>query len=252
MIIQKTEHQIELIRIACRIVGDTLSLMKSKVCVGITTKELDTIAHDFIVSKGATPSFLNFDGFPASICTSVNEVVVHGIPNNYALKEGDIIGIDIGACYKGYHGDAARTFCVGQVSKSIQNLVEVTKQCFYNGVEGLRAGDRVGKISSRVEALAKQHHYGIVKELVGHGVGANLHEDPQIPNYGHLDSGEYLPVSSVIAVEPMINLGRSDIRMLDDDWTIITADRKPSAHYENTILIKNDGIELLTLMEEER
>ena len=251
MIKSKSEKEIELIRKACKIVADTLTLMKNSVKVGITTKELDKIAYDFIISQGAFPSFLNYEGFPASICASVNETVVHGIPSNYALKEGDIIGIDVGACYKGFHGDAARTFCIGKVNDKTKKLVKETRESFYKGIEGLVPGDRIGKISNRVERHARSFGYGIVRELVGHGVGKDLHEDPQIPNYGSENSGEIIPPNCTLAVEPMINLGTEKIYLLNDDWTIITRDRKPSAHYENTILITENGVEILTLMEGE-
>ncbi len=246
-----SDEEIELMRKAGSIVGDTLTLMRDTVRVGITTKELDDIAREFIISQGATPSFLNYDGFPASICTSVNSVVVHGIPNNYALQEGDIIGIDVGVCYKGYHGDAARTFIIGEASAKVKKLVEETKRCFYKGIEGLKPGDRIGKISNAVQENALKHNYGIVKELVGHGVGRRLHEDPNIPNYGSKESGPVIMENCTLAVEPMINLGTSHIRLLNDGWTVVTADGKPSAHYENTILVTKDGVEILTLMKGE-
>ncbi len=251
MIIQKNEEQIKNIRIACQIVAQTHTELKKHIKVGITTKELDKIAYDFIISKGATPSCLGYEGYPASICTSVNQVVVHGIPGDYKLKEGDIIGIDLCACYKGFHGDAARTHLVGNVTENKRKLVEVTRECFFKAINGLKAGDRVGKISNAVEVHAKKHDYGIVKELVGHGVGIELHEDPQIPNYGTRDSGELIPVNAVLAIEPMINMGKSAVRLLNDDWTVVTMDGRPSAHYENTVLVKEDGVEILTLMEEE-
>ena len=251
MIEQKTEKQIALMRKAGSIVGKTLTLMRDSVRVGITTRELDKIAFDFIVSQGAIPSFLNYDGFPATICASVNSVVVHGIPNDYALKDGDIIGIDVGACYKGYHGDAARTFMVGNVNEKTKQLVRETKRCFFKGIEGLKPGDRVGKISNAIEMHAKKFGYGIVRELVGHGVGQILHDDPQIPNYGSANSGEFLPVNCTLAIEPMINLGKAKIFLKNDDWTVVTADGKPSAHYENTILLTKDGVEILTLMDGE-
>ena len=251
MIKVKSEHEIEMMRKACKIVADTLTLVGKSIKVGITTKELDDIAYKFIISQGAYPSFLNYDGFPASICASVNEAVVHGIPNDYALQDGDIVGIDIGACYKGFHGDAARTFCVGNVNENVKKLVKETRESFYKGIDGLKPGDRVGTISNRIEKHIKQFGYGIVRELVGHGVGKNLHEDPQIPNYGSSNSGEVIPPNCTLAIEPMINLGTRQIYLLSDNWTVITRDRKPSAHYENTILVTNDGVEILTLQEGE-
>jgi len=251
MIKGRTQKEIDLMRKAGKIVGDTLLLMKKSVRIGITTKELDKIAYDFIISQGAFPSFLNYNGFPATICASVNEAVVHGIPDNYALKDGDIISIDVGACYKGFHGDAARTFCVGNVNQKVKQLVRETRESFYQGIEGLKPGDRIGKISNRVEKHAKSFGYGIVRELVGHGVGRELHEDPQIPNYGSENSGDIIPPNCTLAVEPMINLGTHKILLLSDDWTIITRDRQPSAHYENTILVTDNGVEILTLMDGE-
>lgn len=248
MTISRSSHEIEMMRKAGTIVGDLLELMKKSVKVGITTKELDEIAYNFIVSQGAYPSFLNYDGFPASICTSVNETVVHGIPSDYALKDGDIIGIDVGVCYKGFHGDACRTFCVGNVSEKTKQLVRATRESFYKGIEGLKPGDKIGKIGHNVEHYIKGFGYGIVRELVGHGIGRELHEDPQIPNYGSENSGDVIAENTTIAVEPMINMGSRQIRLLNDDWTIITRDRLPSAHYENTVLVTNEGVEILTLM----
>ena len=246
-----SEEEILLMKKACSIVGNTLTLLRDSIKVGITTLELDDIAREFIISQGATPSFLNYDGFPASICASVNSVVVHGIPSSYALQDGDIIGIDVGACYKGYHGDAARTFIVGQPSNKICKLVEETKRCFFKGIEGLKPGDRIGKISNAIQENALKHNYGIVKELVGHGIGRHLHEDPNIPNYGSKDSGPEIVENCTLAIEPMINLGTSHIKLLSDGWTVVTSDGKPSAHYENTVLVTKNGVEILTLMKGE-
>jgi methionyl aminopeptidase len=229
-----------------------LLIVGKNIKIGITTKELDKLAYDYIISKDAYPTCLGFEGYPASICASVNEVVVHGIPNDYALKDGDIISIDLVVCYKGFNGDATRTFLVGNVEQRIKNLVEITKQCFFAGIKNLKAGDKVGQISHNVETLAKKHHYGIVRELVGHGIGREMHEDPEVPNYGSETYGPYLPLNSTIAIEPMITLGSSRITVDKDGWTVRTADGKPAAHYENTILIKSDGVEILTLTDEER
>lgn len=252
MINQKTEEQLKNIRIACQIVAETHAEIKKHIKPGITTLELDKIAYDFIISKGGYPSCLGYEGYPNSICASVNQVVVHGIPNDYKLKEGDIIGIDLCVCYKGFHGDAARTHFVGNVSESKRKLVEVTRECFFEAIKDLKAGDRVGKISNAVESHAKKHGYGIVRELVGHGVGLAMHEDPQIPNYGSKESGPLIPSNSVLAIEPMINMGKAAVRLLADDWTVVTMDGRPSAHYENTVIVTNDGVEILTLMEEEK
>lgn len=252
MITQKTEEQIKNIRIACSILAETHAEIKKNIKPGVTTLELDKIAYDFILSKGAYPSCLGYEGYPNSICASVNQVVVHGIPNNYTLKEGDIIGIDLCVCYKGCHGDAARTYFVGNVSEGKKKLVEVTRECFFEGIKDLKAGDRVGKISNAVETHAKKHGYGIVRELVGHGVGLAMHEDPQIPNYGNKESGPMIPVGAVLAIEPMINMGKAAVRLMPDGWTVVTMDGRPSAHYENTVLVTENGVEILTLMEEEK
>jgi len=246
MINIRSEREIELLRIAGSIVGETHRFLESYIKPGITTNELDKLAHDFIISKGATPSFKGFDGFPASICTSINEEVVHGIPSNRKLKNGDIISIDIGACYKGYHGDSAWTYPVGTVSQEKHYLMEHTKEALMQGLSVIKAGVRIGDIGDAIETYAKQHKLGVVKELVGHGVGTSLHEMPDVPNYGRKGTGPLLKAGMVIAVEPMLNLGSPDIYILDNDWTIITADDQPSAHYEHTIVVKEDGYEILT------
>ena len=246
MISIKTSREIELMRIAGEIVGETHKYLIPYIKPGITTKELDELAYNFIISKHATPSFKGYDGYPGSICTSVNEEVVHGIPGNRKLKEGDIISIDIGACYKGYHGDSAWTYKVGDVSKDKEHLMEHTEKALFIGLNQIKEGARIGDIGNAIENYAKEHKLGVVKELVGHGVGANLHEMPDVPNYGKANTGPILKEGMVIAVEPMLNLGTSNIYILDDDWTIITADNKPSAHFEHTVLVTKDGFEILT------
>jgi len=242
----KTEEEIKLLRIAGSIVGDTHNYLKPFIKEGITTKELDKLAHDYIISRGATCSFLNYGGFPASICASINEEVVHGIPSNRKLKNGDIISIDIGACYKGYHGDSAWSYAVGEVSSEVKYLMEHTEKALFEGLSVIKPGNYVGDIGYAVENYAKKHNLGVVKELVGHGVGSHLHEEPDVPNYGKPKTGALLKEGMVIAVEPMLNLGTANIYMLDDDWTIITADDKPSAHYEHTVVVTKDGYEILT------
>lgn len=242
----KDLEEIELLRIAGSIVGETHNYLKPFIKEGITTKELDKLAHDFILSKGATCSFLNYNGYPASICTSINNEVVHGIPSNRKLKNGDIISIDIGACYKGYHGDSAWSYAVGDVSDDIKYLMEHTEKALFEGLKEVKAGNYIGDIGYAVEKYAKEHKLGVVKELVGHGVGSHLHELPDVPNYGKPKKGELLKEGMVIAVEPMLNLGTANIYILDDDWTIITADNKPSAHFEHTVLVTKDGYEILT------
>lgn len=247
MIKLKTSEEIELLRIAGAITRDTLELVKQHIKPDITTKELDKLAYDFIVSKGARPSFKNYNGFPATICASINEEIVHGIPGNRKLKEGDIISIDVGACYKGYHGDACRTFLVGKVDPKVKKLVKVTEESFFEGIKGLKAGAFVGDISHRVQNYVEKHGYSIVRELVGHGVGSKLHEEPDVPNFGRAGSGPRLNANAVIAIEPMVNMGERYVRFMPDGWTCVTADGLPAAHYENTILITENGVEILTL-----
>ncbi|MEG2321902.1 MAG: type I methionyl aminopeptidase [Bacilli bacterium] len=242
----KDELEISLLRIAGLIVGDTHNYLKPYIKPGITTKELDKLAYDYIISRNATPSFLNYEGFPATLCTSINEQVVHGIPSNRKLKNGDIISIDIGACYKGYHGDSAWTYEVGTVSDEKKYLMEHTEKSLFKGLEQVKAGNRIGDIGNAIATYAHQFHLGVVKELVGHGVGLCLHEKPDVPNYGNPNTGLLLKEGMVIAVEPMLNAGMAKIYILDDDWTIITADNKPSAHYEHTVLVTKDGYEILT------
>lgn len=246
MISIKSDYEISLMKKAGNIVYRTHQYLKPYIKPGITTKELDKLAHDFIIKEGATPSFLNYEGFPASICTSINEEVVHGIPSNRKLKSGDIIGIDIGACYKGYHGDSAWSYGVGEVSDSIKYLLEHTEAALYAGLEQAKPGNRIGDISNAIEEYAKSYNLGIVRELVGHGVGSNLHEDPDVPNYGKAGTGPILKEGMTIAVEPMLNLGTPKIYILDDDWTIVTRDDKPSAHFEHSIVITKDGYQILT------
>ncbi len=246
MISIKSPREIELLEKAGLIVGQTHNYLKPFIKPGITTKELDKLAYDFIISQNATPSFLNYNGFPASICTSVNEQVVHGIPSDYKLKNGDIISIDIGACYKGYHGDSAWTYAVGDISEKKQYLLEHTEKALFAGLNVIKNGVRVGDIGASISAYAHKHHLGVVKELVGHGVGIKLHEEPDVPNYGKENTGPILKTGMVIAVEPMLNYGTANIFILDDDWTIVTADNKPSAHYEHTVVVLDDGYKILT------
>lgn len=242
----KSNEEIELLKIAGQIVGDTHNYLKQFIKPGITTKELDKLAYDYIISRDATPSFLNYEGYHASICTSVNEEVVHGIPSDRVLQEGDIISIDIGACYKGYHGDSAWSYPVGNISEEKKYLLEHTEKSLYEGLSVIKPGMKIGDIGYAIEQYALKHKLGVVKELVGHGVGKHLHESPDVPNYGKKNTGMTLRKDMVIAVEPMLNLGTADIYILDDDWTIITADDKPSAHFEHTIVVTKDGYEILT------
>ena len=246
MITIKSEREIELLREAGRLTYLTHKEVEKYIKPGITTKELDKIAEKFILSKGCTPSFKNYNGFPASICTSVNDEVVHGIPSNRKLKEGDIISVDIGVCYKGYHGDSAWTYPVGKISEEKQYLLEHTEKSLFEGLKEVKPGNKLGDICSAIGSYASKHNLGIVREIVGHGVGTNIHEDPEIPNYGTPNTGPVLKEGMVFAIEPMLNLGGDDVVMLDDDWTIVTEDYSPSAHFEHTIVVTSTGYEILT------
>ncbi len=245
----KSESQHELMRAAGALTGETLAYLGTLVRPGISTKVLDEAAEEFIRSHGAIPSFLNYEGFPASICASVNEQIVHGIPNKKTiLKDGDIISIDCGAKIDGFHGDAARTFLVGEVDPDIVKLVEVTKECFFKGLEQAKVGNHIADISRAIEAHANAYGYGVVRELVGHGIGSDMHEAPEVPNYFNIRMGRGAKLVSgmAIAIEPMINLGVRHVDFLPDGWTCVTRDRRPSAHYENTIFITENGPEILT------
>lgn len=246
--ISKTENEIVLMRKACEITKNALEYAKSCIKPGLSTYELDKLVEKYIIDNDAVPTFKGYGGFPGSICASVNEVVVHGIPSkNIILKEGDIISIDVGACYKGYTGDAARTFPVGEISPEKQQLIKVTEECFFEGIKHLAVGERIGKLSNAIQRHAEKHGYGVVRELVGHGVGKHLHEEPNIPNYGYVNQGAIVVNNACLAIEPMINMGTRHIYLLDDDWTVVTADGLPSAHYENTVLVTENGVEILTL-----
>ena len=246
MINIKSDHEIELLRIAGSIVYQTHQYLKPFIKEGITTKELDTLAEDFIRSKGATPSCKGYHGFPATLCTSINDEVVHGIPSGRKLKNGDIITLDICACYKGYHGDSAWTYTVGEVSDDVKHLMKGTHEALFAGLEQVKPGNRIGDISNAVETVAKKYHLGVVRELCGHGVGHDLHEDPDIPNFGKAGKGPLIKEGMVFAVEPMLNLGDKDVCRLDDGWTIVTYDESYSAHFEHTVLVTKDGYEILT------
>lgn len=247
----KTDSEIEKMQIAGRIVEDVLLLMQDMIRPGVKTMELNRAAEALIRSKNAVPSFLHYQGFPYSICVSVNEQVVHGFPEERTLVSGDIVSVDVGAQYDGFHGDAARTFAVGEISEEAEQLINVTRECFFKGLAFAREGYRVGDISAAIEAHALAHGYGVVRELVGHGVGHQLHEPPDVPNYGKAGHGPRLLKGMTIAVEPMINQGGREVYVLDNGWTVVTRDGKYSAHYENTIAITDDAPILLTLTQEE-
>lgn len=245
---QLTESEIVLMRKAGALTRDALNYAQTLIKPGISTLELDNLIKKFIINSGGSPSFLGYEGFPGSICASVNEMVVHGIPSNkIILKEGDIISVDVGVIYKGYNGDAARTFPVGKISPEKAKLIEVTKQCFFEGIAHLQVGKRLGQVSHAIQKYAESHGYSVVRELVGHGIGKQMHMSPNIPNYGKETDGPIVPENVCLAIEPMINMGRKEIAMLEDGWGIVTRDHKPSAHYENTVLVTKNGVEILTL-----
>ena len=247
MITIKSDSEIELMREAGKILRDTLNMLKEHVKVGVTTKELDKLAHDYIISRGAKPSFLGYGGFPGSICASVNEQVVHGIPSNRKLVSGDIIGIDCGVIYKGWQSDAARTFAVGEISEKHKKLIQVTEQSFFEAMKVIREGARLGDIGAAVQNLAESNGFSVVRDLVGHGIGKDMHEDPQVPNYGKAGKGLRLKRNMTLAIEPRINDGTYEVSSLYDVWTVVTDDDGYSAHYENTVLITEDGYEILSL-----
>lgn len=247
MIHVKSEKEIDLMREPCKIVRDTLEFVQSKIQAGMSTKEIDELVERYIRSAGAYPSCLGYGGFPASACVSVNEMVVHGIPDDRILKEGDIVSVDLCAYKNGYHGDACRTFCIGEVSKEVKKLVEVTEECFFKAIEGLRAGTPLYDIGYRVQKHAESHGYGVIRSYTGHGIGKEMHEDPSVPNYGKLGTGTRLRAGTVICVEPMIAMGDWRVALLDDGWGAVTVDGKPAAHYENTLVVREDGVEILTL-----
>ena len=246
--IAKCDDDIIGMRKAGKITGLTLKMIANEIKPGISTLYLDKLINSFIIEQGAKPSFLHYNGFPASACISVNETVVHGIPSdNIVLKEGDIVSVDVGACFNGYHGDAARTFPVGKISNEKQKLIDVTKQCFFEGINALKIGERLGLLMNAIQSYAEKNGFSVVRELVGHGIGKHLHENPNVPNYGLKNEGIIVPKNIFLAVEPMINLGRREIYIEDDGWTIKTRDGKPSAHYENTIFVSENGVEILTI-----
>ncbi|MDC0765036.1 type I methionyl aminopeptidase [Brevibacillus sp. AG] len=246
MIILKSKAELEVMREAGRIVALTHQELAKAIKPGVTTKQLDEIAETFIRSMGAIPSFKGYGGFPGSICASVNEELVHGIPGKRALQEGDIISIDIGAQFQGYHGDSAWTYPVGKISTENQKLLRVTEESLYKGLEKAVPGGRLSDISHAIQVHAEAADFTLVREYVGHGIGQNLHEDPQVPNFGPPDRGPRLKPGMVLAIEPMVNAGERYVRTLEDNWTVVTVDRKTCAHFEHTIAITEDGYEIFT------
>ena len=240
--------ELVLVKKACELTRDALNYCEKQIVPGITTKQLDNLVEKYIIDSGGYPASKGYEGFPASICTSVNDMVVHGIPSdNVVLQEGDIISIDIVVRYKGYHGDAARTFPVGKVSEDKLRLIEVTKQCFFEGIKNLKVGHRLGELSHAIQEYAEKNGYSVVRELVGHGIGKSMHEPPNVPNYGKVTDGPLVTDNAVIAVEPMINMGKKEVWLIEDGWGVVTRDGKCSAHYENTVHITKDGIEIWTM-----
>ncbi|MPM34599.1 Methionine aminopeptidase 1 [bioreactor metagenome] len=248
-IILKTDEEIELMRQSNRLVGMTLGELSKHIRPGVTTLQLDKIAEEFIRDHGAIPTFLGYGGFPNSICTSVNEKVVHGIPNNQPLQEGDILSVDCGTTKQGYCGDSAYTFCVGEVREEIKQLLNVTKEALYKGIEQACHDKRVGDIGFTIQTYCESHGYSVVRELVGHGIGRDMHEAPEVPNYGRRGTGPLLKNGMCIAIEPMINMGSKNVVFENDGWTVRTKDRKPSAHFEHTVAIRNGKADILSTFE---
>ncbi|MDR3597873.1 type I methionyl aminopeptidase [Clostridium sp.] len=248
MIIIKNHDEIAIMRKAGRIVAETLLLLEKEVRPGITTANLDKMAEEFITKHGAKPSFKGLYGFPSSLCISVNEQVIHGFPGVYVLKDGDIVSIDCGAFFDGFHGDAARTFPVGNISVEAQNLIDITKGSFFQGIKFAEKGNKLTDISHEIQSYVEAAGFSVVRDFVGHGIGRKVHEDPNVPNFGKSGKGPKLLEGMVLAIEPMVNIGTYKVKTLKDGWTVVTADSSLSAHYENTVAILSDGPEILTLI----
>ena len=249
MIVIKNEQELVCMRQACKITAAARALAGEMVKPGVSTKQIDKAVREFIVAQGAKPSFLNYHGFPASTCISVNNTVIHGIPGGYTLKEGDIVSVDVGAFYQGFHGDCAATFPCGQISADAQKLIDVTKQSFFEGIRFATQGHRVSDISHAIQTYVESNGFSVVRSFVGHGVGRQLHEEPEVPNFGRAGHGPRLLRGMTLAIEPMVNAGVYDVQVLKDGWTTVTADGKLSAHYENTVLITDGEPEILTVTE---
>ncbi len=252
MIILKSEHEIEYIRQASKLTADTLTLLIEAARPGVTTQELDMMAEDYIRSQGGIPSCKGYYGFPATICASINEEVVHGIPSKRKLRHGDVLSIDLVASINGYHGDSAVTVPIGKVEPKTMNLLRVTEESLFEGIKMARVGNRVGDISHAVQAYTEAQGFGVVRDFVGHGLGREMHEEPQIPNFGPKGRGPLLKPGMVLCIEPMITMGSYDVQVLEDDWTAVTVDGKPAAHFEHTVVVRDDGPEILTMRAETR
>ena len=247
MISIKSSTQIDKMRESCKLTKELFLILEDKIKPGITTKELDTIAYNFYKKHGATPNFLNYNGYPATICASVNDEVVHGIPSRRELRDGDIISIDMGCILDGWHSDAARTFGVGKISDEAQRLIDTTKESFFKGIEVVKHGVKLGDVSSTIQTFLEERGYGVVRDLVGHGIGRALHEEPEVPNFGKAGRGVRLASGMTLAIEPMVTAGDYHVNVLDDDWTVVTRDHSLAAHYENTVVVTREGCEILTL-----
>ncbi len=250
MITIKSPREIELMRRAGKITAAARSVGREMVKAGVTTQEIDKAIHDFIIKQGATPSFLGYGGFPASACVSVNNEIIHGIPGKRLIKDGDIVSIDVGAYIGGFHGDCAGTYAAGEISPEAKRLIEVTRQSFFEGIKFARQGYRVSDISHAIQEYVESFGYSLVREYVGHGIGSQMHEAPEVPNFGQPGHGPRLVKGMTIAIEPMVNIGGAAVKVLGDDWTVITADGSLSAHYENTVLITDGEPEILTMAED--
>lgn len=248
MINVRNQEEIQCMRESGKILAQTLEMLEKEIRPGVSTKYLDKLAKEFILQHNAKPSFLRLYGFPACICTSIDEYVVHGIPSESdILQEGQIIGVDCGVKFKGFHTDAARTFAVGKISAEKQKLIDVTTQSFYEGINNLKAGARVGDIGARVQRYVEKNGFSVVRDLTGHGVGKQMHEDPSIPNYGTMGLGAKIPANCTLAIEPMVNMGKYEV-VFNGMWDVRTKDKLPSAHYENTVLVTETGVEILTIL----
>ncbi|TAH26100.1 MAG: type I methionyl aminopeptidase [Cytophagales bacterium] len=246
MVFYKTEEEVAIIKESAKILAEVHGLIASSIKEGVKTSFLDELAYRFIIDRGAYPSFKDYQGFPNSLCISVNEVVVHGIPDNYLLKQGDIVSIDCGVLYKGFHSDSAYTYGVGEISDDVKKLLDTTKESLFIGIENAKAGNRLGDVGNAIQVHVETNGFSVVRELVGHGIGKSLHESPEVPNYGKKGNGFKLLDNLVIAIEPMVNMGRKNIYQDSDGWTIRTSDKKPSAHFEHTVLVNKNNPEVLT------
>lgn len=248
MIVIKTDRELGIMSYACKIATEALKKVGEAVEPGVSTSELDRIAESYILSKGALPSFKGYNGFPAAACISINNEVIHGIPSHKRIiKEGDIVSVDLGAFYEGYHGDTAATFAAGKISPEAQRLIDTTRESLYEGIKKARPGGRIGDISSAIQKYVEARGYSVVRQFVGHGVGASLHESPEVPNYGISGRGVRLVPGMTLAIEPMVNIGRHEVRIMPDGWTVLTLDGSLSAHFEHTIAITPDGPKILTI-----